>query len=370
MDLCNDNYKKTEVAVVGGGPAGAWCAYLLACSGIRVSLMHWSGYAPGGIELVSGHARRQIEQHCPNFFQSAAPGVEIQETISLWSTPEPVILSAMFNPWGPGIAVERALFDHALRDLASKGGVDVRADAKVVGIEREDGAGWKLSMRLEEDKISSLQAKFVVLATGRATTSFFDRSAAPESSKIALMTSLPVANDEPRHALYVERTSHGWWYALPAQNGCCFAGFCLERDELKKRRGSLKEFYIEQLRGTKLLAPLLPLVMDMGDSHILGRMAGDRPFGRTAGDGWIAVGDAAYAPDPLSGMGIELALESARLGAQAVSDAVNLNRKTVNSKVAFAEYDAVMHEHAREHHRAAALNYGRQESWSPGPSGE
>ena len=61
MDLCNDNYKKTEVAVVGGGPAGAWCAYLVACSGIPVSLMHWSGYAPGGIELVSGRARRQIE---------------------------------------------------------------------------------------------------------------------------------------------------------------------------------------------------------------------------------------------------------------------------------------------------------------------
>ena len=98
----------------------------------------------------------------------------------------------MFNPWGPGIAVERALFDLALRDLASVGGVDVRADAKVVGIEREDDAGWKLSMRLEDDKISSLLARFVVLATGRAATSFFDRSAAPESSKIALMSSLPV----------------------------------------------------------------------------------------------------------------------------------------------------------------------------------
>ena len=54
--------------------------------------------------------------------------------------------------------------------------------------------------------------------------------------------------------------------------------------------------------------------MDMGDSHISGRMAGARPFGRAAGDGWIAVGDAAYAPDPLSGMGIELALESAEAG--------------------------------------------------------
>ena len=131
----------------------------------------------------------------------------------------------MFNPWGPGIAVERTLFDHALRDLARTGGVDVRADAKVVGIEREDDAGWKLSLRLEDDKISSLRAEFVVLATGRAAISFFDRSAAPESSTIALMTSLPVRHDEPQQALYIEKAGHGWWYALPAQNGMLFCRF-------------------------------------------------------------------------------------------------------------------------------------------------
>ena len=276
----------------------------------------------------------------------------------------------MFNPWGPGIAVERTLFDHALRGLARTGGVDVRADAKVVGIEREDDASWKLSLRLEDDKISSLRAEFVVLATGRAAISFFDRSAAPESSTIALMTSLPVRHDGPQQALYIEKAGHGWWYALPAQNGCCFAGFCLERDELKKRRGSLKEFYIEQLRGTKLLAPLLPRTMDIGDSHISGRMAGARPFGRTAGDGWIAVGDAAYAPDPLSGMGIELALESAGLGADAVLEVMTSNRKAVNSNAAFADYDAAMRAHAQEHHKAAAFHYGWQEGRSAGPSRE
>jgi flavin-dependent dehydrogenase len=355
---------------VGGGPAGAWCACLLARAGVQVTVVHWSGYAPGGIELVSGRARRQIEQHCPDFFQTTVPGIEVQEIISLWDTPEPVVLSAMFNPWGPGVAVERTLFDHALRDLASTGGVEVRAEAKVVGIERKDEAGWKLSMRLDEDKIASLRAEFVVLATGRAAISFFDRSVGPESSKIALMTSLPRRHDDPQQALYVEKAGHGWWYALPAQNGSCFAGFCLERDELKKRRGSLKEFYIEQLRGTKLLATLLPRPTVMRDWHISGRMAGARPFGRAAGDGWIAVGDAAYAPDPLSGMGIELALESAELGADAVLEAMYSNRKTVDSNAAFSEYHAAMRAYAQEHHKAGAFHYGWQESRTDGPSRE
>ncbi|HEV7928731.1 MAG TPA: NAD(P)/FAD-dependent oxidoreductase [Nitrosospira sp.] len=357
MGVCKENFKKKEVTVIGGGPAGAWCAFMLASSGAQVSLVHWAGYAPGGVELVSGRARRVIEQHCPVFFHGAAPGVEVHETISLWSTPEPVAWSTMFNPWGPGIAVERSLFDHGLRELARTAGVELLVDAKVLAIEREDD-NWELSMRMGEDKNLSLRAEFVVLATGRAATPFFDRPAAPESSKLALVTSLPSRNDKPRHALYVESTSSGWWYALPARNGSSFAGFCVERAELKKRRGSLKEFFVEELCRTRLLAPLLP--HDSGSVHISGRMADARPFDRAAGEGWLAVGDTAYAPDPLSGMGIELAIESARLGARAVLEAMS-PLAGANSRGALAEYEASMRGHAQEHGKTAAFHYDRLE---------
>ncbi|PTR17450.1 flavin-dependent dehydrogenase [Nitrosospira sp. Nsp2] len=334
---------------------------MLARSGARVSLVHWGGYAPGGIELVSGRARRVIEQHCPDFFQGVAQGVEVHETISLWSTPEPVVLNAMFNPWGPGLAVERSLFDQALRDLAWTAGAEVLPDAKVVRIERSND-NWELSMRVGEDDSSRLHARFVVLATGRAATPFFDRPAAWESSKLVLMTSLPSQDDEPRHALYVESTSRGWWYALPARNGSSFAGFCLERPELKKRGGSLKEFFVEELCRTRLLSPLLP--HDIGNLHISGRMADARPFDRATGENWISVGDAAYAPDPLSGMGIELAIESARLGARAVLEAVTPLAGS-KSNDALAEYEAAMRGHAQEHRSTAANYYGRLEN-SPG----
>jgi flavin-dependent dehydrogenase len=281
--------------------------------------------------------------------------VEVYETISLWRTPEPVVSSAMFNPWGPGVAVERSLFDHALRDFARRAGVELLADAKVLGIERGDD-DWKLAMRLGEDNRSPLHARFVVLATGRAATPFFDRLPAPESSKLALMTSLPSQYDEPHHALYVESTSSGWWYALPALNGGSFAGFCLERAELKKRGGSLKAFFAEELCRTRLVAPLLP--RNSGNLlHISGRMADVRPFDRATGENWLSVGDAAYAPDPLSGMGIELAIESARLGALATLEA--MRPSTVEySNDAFAEYESSMRAHAQQYGKIAAFRYG------------
>lgn len=263
----------------------------------------------------------------------------------------------MFNPWGPGVAVERSLFDHALRDLARTAGVEVLVDTKVMGIERGDD-NWELSMRMGEDNNLSLRAEFVVLATGRAATPFFDRPPAPESSKLALMTSLPSRDDEPRHALYVESTSSGWWYALPARNGSSFAGFCVERAELKKRGGSLKEFFVEELSRTRLLAPLLSHASS--SVHISGRVADARPFDRAAGEGWLAVGDAAYAPDPLSGMGIELAIESARLGARATLEAITpLAKATPHG--ALGEYEASMRGLAQEYGKTAAFHYDRLE---------
>ena len=115
---------KAEVAIVGGGPAGALCALILAREGVDVSLMHWDGYAPGGVELISGHARQMVEHHCPGLLVRI-PGLEIQETVSLWGTREPVTFNAMFNPGAPGLrwsdrfliglsATRRAMQEHQL----------------------------------------------------------------------------------------------------------------------------------------------------------------------------------------------------------------------------------------------------------------
>jgi flavin-dependent dehydrogenase len=352
-----------DVAVVGGGPAGTVCALMLARSGARVSLMHWGGYAAGGIELVSGRARYLIEHYNPDFFRTAALGVEVDETLSLWGTPEPVTFNAMFNPWGAGVAVERQLLDRALCQLARTAGVSVIDDTKVVRIER-NGDQWHLLMRLAgttaDEAASHASARFLVLATGRAAAQFIDRSPVAEPSGIALMTFLRTPSSEafqpPGNTLYVEGRDNGWWYALPARDGSYFTGFCTDRDEVKKRRGSLKEFFVRELRGTRVLAPLLATAP--GNIQISGRMAGAQAFDRMSGEGWIAVGDAAYAPDPLSGMGIEWAIESAQLGAGTLLEAMQQPTKP-QALMGFAEYEDAIRERVGRQEKTAAYHYGR-----------
>ncbi|MDQ3186814.1 MAG: NAD(P)/FAD-dependent oxidoreductase [Pseudomonadota bacterium] len=349
-----------DVAVVGGGPAGAICAFMLARGGACVSLVHWDGYSIGGIELVSGRARRTIEQYCPDFFRRVAPGLEVHETISLWGTPEPVTLSAMFNPWGAGVALERELLDRALRSLASAAGVSVVAGTKVMDIERR-GDRWHLSLRSENAESDPLCARFVVLATGRAAARFFDQVPMAESSQIALMTSLSPQPGIRDYALYVEAVDNGWWYALPIMDGGYFAGFCTSREAVKRRHASLRYFFFEELYRTRLLAPLISSAQgktcnlrDTRNPRITGRMAGTRSFSKATGDGWIAIGDAAYAPDPLSGMGIEVAIESAQLGARALLGAI----QGETQHEAFAEYEDSVRTRTRRHDKTAAYHYG------------
>lgn len=330
---------RIDLAVVGGGPSGALCALLLSREGARVSLVHWGGYAPDGIELVSGRACRLMEQYVPDFFRKATfPRVEVHETISLRGTPEPVSWNSTVSPQGSGLAVERPLFDRALRELAQTESLRVVADAKVLQIDRGDDDRWQLLLRSEEAEAATLCADFVILATGRATVPFFGRAPRVESSKIALMTSLP-SHGAPGHAAYMESTDNGSWYALPATDGGYFASFCIDRGELKKRSGSLKDFFVSELQRTQLLAYVSP--SNSIDLQITGRMAGAGAVDKAAGKGWIGVGDAVYAPDPLSGTGIESAVESAGLGSNAVLAAMK-GTGALNARAEFPEYEELM----------------------------
>jgi flavin-dependent dehydrogenase len=283
----------------------------------------------------------------------------------------------MFNPWGPGVAVERQLFDRALCNLARAAGVSIVSDAKVTGIERR-GDRWRILMRLAKtstDEAGSsgvCTASFLVIATGRVAAPFLDRSPLVESSQIALMTLLDERSEEPcaeprrasQHTLYIEATDKGWWYALPAMGGKYFAGFCIDRDELRRRQVPLKEFFFQELQRTRLLAPLLPSTRGM--QPISGRTAGAGAYDSAAGDGWLAVGDAAYAPDPLSGMGIEWAVESAGLGAHALLEEIQRATRSprrCNSTTGFAGYEDAIRARASQQDKTAAYHYGRFQKW-------
>lgn len=340
-----------DVAIVGGGPAGAICALLLARGGARVGLVQRAGYQFGGIELVSGRARRLIGQHCPDFSERAAPGVEIHETISLWGTPEPVTWNAMCNPWGPGVAVERAPFDEALRGAADSAGASILR-GEIRSAERRSGL-WQLLLH-DRGADHVLETQFLVLATGATGRKLVGRKAVGKPVQFALMARVGTKAPGQHHALYLELGKNGWWYALPALDGGFFLGFCTGRDLAKHMQKPMCNAFVEELRGSRLLGNVLAATVPA--TRVIGRPAGPQSYEGIAGNGWIAVGDAAFVSNPLSGMGIDFAIESAKLGAEALLAA--------RREPALAEYEEAVSEYTRRHERAGAFHHATARSFT------
>jgi len=82
---------------------------------------------------------------------------------------------------------------------------------------------------------------------------------------------------------------------------------------------------------------------------------------RAAGEGWLAVGDAAYAFDPLASQGIAKAIDGARRGARTIASALSGDRGALRQH----EHEAV---DAYASYRRRRQEYYRIELRWPGAS--
>lgn len=303
-----------DIAVVGGGPAGWICAFLLAQGGARVTLIDQGSKWSSTTELLSGRARRLLEYYASASLARSISGVEVFETISWWHTPTPVGSSMMSNPWGASLAINRQAFDEAGRELARTSGVRILAETRVRSVVRSQGR-WHIGLSHGRDA-GVVHASLLAIASGRSGLHLLDRGLVTNPSQVALMGRVATGRGEADHRLYVEATTNGWWYAMPDPRGGRFVGFCTGCDEVKRRDEPLYAFWNYQLSHTRLFAPLLADAVLTG--ALVGRLSGMRSFEKMVGDGWISVGDAAFASDPLSGEGIEFGIESAVYGARSL----------------------------------------------------
>lgn len=340
----------SDVAIIGGGPAGAVCALALARAGVPVKLIHRRRNHPSQIDLVSGRARRVLECCLGQPLPEVAGGIEICETVSLWGTSYPVSWSTMCNPWGAGLAVNRANLDDALIRAASNAGASILSDTEVRSAQYQRGS-WQLEIRQGlADRI--VGTRFLVLASGRNGRNLLGRSVT-KPAQLALMARVGRDAPEPRHTLYLESAKNGWWYMLPDPAGGYFAGFCTDHAVASHLKKQLRDTFVRSLCGSRLLADVLPDIL-LG-TPVTGCPAGARTYEKVTGDGWIAVGDAAFMSNPLSGMGIDFAIESAKLGATALLAA--------RRDPTLAEYGEAVSEYARRHERAGVFHHATARSF-------
>lgn len=339
MNSFNLSNRGTEIAVVGGGPSGAVCAIALARGGVNVSLILRDEPCRKGVELISGQARKMLERFIAADLWTRTKAVEVTETVSIWGDREPQTWNAIYNPHGAGMAVERATFDRALRDRAVAEGVRLLSGFNVQRVLRAN-ASWQLNL-VSRQGTQVVRAGQLILATGRNSADLLGRRPSLQANGLVLTASAASPTSASRYALHLELMQHGWWYALPHPCGGTFLGYCAASKHEGRARGTLEAILREKIRETCLMRSLARFPRRA--LRVQACATGTRAFESVCGPAWISVGDAAFSPDPLSGVGCEFAIAS---GCQAAS--CILSGGTIAD---LEEYRCMVHDLVFQHRR-------------------
>ncbi len=281
-----------SVAVIGGGPAGAMAAEGLAKRGFSVTLvdekMAWEKPCGGGVTqkayiqypfLAALHKPHAAIRHCQLRADAAKPyRVELQHPVLIYS---------------------RQDLNQLLLDRAAAAGAHLE-QTRITAIARTS-AGWRLHR-----KGAALEAETIVLATGaRNPLRDFGTEWTSTNSMLAIGYYLPLTSQQIDIQFF--HWLQGYLWIFPRGNHVS-VGICGKGANQPEMRAALERFLDERgisWKGEQFYAHLIP-ALD----------ARDWQRNRLAGDGWLAVGDAAGMVDPLTGEGIYYAMRSGDLAAE------------------------------------------------------
>jgi geranylgeranyl reductase family protein len=286
-----------DVAVIGGGPAGAWSAYRLARGGARVVLL--DGSHPREKPCGGGVTARAIALVRDGLDGRALPAVAIAgATFAYRDRSARCELRSDANAPGPLLVTSRREFDAALLACAANCGVDLVA-ARALDIESH-AAGWTVRTRT-----AAIGADWLIGADGanslvrRRVARAFDR----HEISIASGYFVHGATGRDIDVEFVDDPP-GYLWSFPRPDHLA-VGVCGQADvttavALHARAARWIADHVESHAELERYSWPIPSLT----AHALER---ERP----SGDRWLLAGDAAGLVDPLTREGIYFALRSA-----------------------------------------------------------
>lgn len=285
-----------RVAVLGGGPAGAFAAARLASSGLDTVLLDeklaWEKPCGGGLTF------KAYNQY-PFLIENDTPKKIVTRT---YLSSEKAG-SACLDLTRPLVIYSRFDLNSMILQRAERAGAALEK-VRVTGMER-NGSKWLL-----RTKAGTIDADYCVVAMGARNPL---RDVGTQWSQGDTMTALgyyiPASQDHVDLQFFPQFEGYIWIFP---RHGHLSAGIAGKGKPAQELRAMLERYLSDRgisLKNATYYAHVIPSL--------------EKPNwrkNRVAGDGWLAVGDAAGLVDPVTGEGLYYAMRSADLAAQVVID--------------------------------------------------
>ena len=310
-----------DVLILGGGPAAVAAALGLAHAGLSSCVVERSRYHEPRIgEHLSPDVQPLLERLSlwPAFLGSApvpSTGVRVA-----WNRTTLDERDYIFSPYGSGWNVDRRRFDALLATGATEAGVEVLTATRLAALDGEPGH-WRCRLRGEPGNEFEKTARIVVDATGRSASLARRLGGRRDTADRLIGLCAWYADGEPDEAmrgrLLLEAAECGWWYAVDLPARRMAAVLLSDRDLVPLDELQAEAFWHESIDAAPNIAAWVRRYGRREAFRV--RAAHSFRMAPAAGPGWLAIGDAAMAVDPLSSMGIAAALHSGIAGAAAIA---------------------------------------------------
>jgi flavin-dependent dehydrogenase len=223
---------------------------------------------------------------------------------------------------------------------------------------RSATAGWDVEAVVRGVPVR-YHAELVVDATGRSSALARRLGARKivQDCLVGLVSFFPGrrAGDNTDRRTLVEAVEDGWWYSALLPGGRYVAAFMTDADLLPRGRGLISAFWKDRHDSAMFTASRLRESACPTTPRVV--IAESSCLDRTAGDDWIAVGDAAASVDPLSSQGIYRALVFGVEAARA------LDRQLQGKRNVLRMYATRAADDYEDHLRRKSAYYGRERRW-------
>jgi flavin-dependent dehydrogenase len=331
-----------DVAVIGGGPAGATIAALLAGRGRSVTVLEKDRHP-------RFHIGESLLPHNNPLFARLGVLDEVRrigvvkngaQFCSMYHGRNETFYfrQALDKSQPSGFEVHRADLDQILLRNAARKGAAVFEATRVEQV-HFDPDGATVHATGPEGAVQ-WRARFLVDASGRDTflaSLFRIKAPNPRHASVALYGHYEGAHrypgaDEGNISIYW--FDHGWIWFIPLQRGITSVGAVCWPYYLKTRAGSLEQFLDATIASCPALAERLAQARRIAPVTATGNYS--YQAARCAGANYILVGDAYAFVDPVFSSGVYLAMSGAFTGADAVDAAL---RDPASAPRALARYE-------------------------------